>query len=214
MRLDQIILVILASSASVGLYAVAVALAEITATLSSSVADALMPEVAAANNPAQSVFLVGKSLRLLFYAHFLVLIPLWVAAPYILQTVYGTEFIEATGALRLLLLASILWSAGLTVISGLDGVGRPGLSSIARMVSTGVTIAALLILLPRFGIIGAAAASLIGYGIFFVAALIFFARQQSIGVWELLRPRREDVSYEKIKSLFVFPFMRRAGEKV
>ncbi|CAN5570505.1 hypothetical protein BH20ACI4_BH20ACI4_04170 [soil metagenome] len=214
LRLDQIILVILASSASVGLYAIAVALAEITATLSSSVADALMPEVAAANNPAHSVFLVGKSLRLLFYAHFLVLIPLWIAAPYILQTIYCAEFVEATGALRLLLLASILWSAGLTVISGLDGGGRPGLSSFARLASTGVTIAALLILLPRFGINGAAAASLIGYGVFFVAALMFFARQQSVGVWELLRPRREDISYEKIKSLIGVPFMRRAGEKV
>jgi O-antigen/teichoic acid export membrane protein len=122
----------------------------------------------------------------------------------------------ALGSITLSMLTALALSfeAGLTVISGLDGGGRPGLGSIARLASTGVTIAALLILLPRFGIIGAAAASLIGYGIFFAASLMFFAREQSVGVWELLRPRREDISYEKIKSLIGFSFMRRAGEKV
>ena len=126
LRLDQIMLAIVAPTAIIGLYVVAVALAEITATLASSVADALMPEVASANNPKESALLLGRILRLMIYAHFLVLIPLWVAAPYVLQVIYGEGFVLATGALRVLLLASIVWSAGLTVISGLDGAGNAG----------------------------------------------------------------------------------------
>jgi O-antigen/teichoic acid export membrane protein len=214
LRLDQIMLAIVAPSEIIGLYAVAVALAEITATLASSVADALMPEVAAANDPKASALLVGKSLRLMFYAHFLVLIPLWIAAPYILQIIYGESFLAATGALRLLLLASIVWSAGLTVISGLDGFGRPGLSSVARLASTVTTVAALFVFLPRWGIIGAAAASLLGYGTLLFVALFCFLRQQRIGFWEFLCPRREDISYEKIKALLNFSTLRRAESKI
>jgi O-antigen/teichoic acid export membrane protein len=214
LRLDQLMLAIVAPSAIIGLYAVAVALAEITATLASSVADALMPEVAAANNPKESARLLGKSLRLMFYAHFLVLIPLWTAAPYILQLIYGESFVAATGALRLLLLASIVWSAGLTVISGLNGFGHPGLSTIARLTSTVTTVAALLILLPRWGIIGAAAASLIGYSTLLCVALFCFLRQQRIGLWTFIRPRREDISYEKIKTLVGFSMLRRADGKI
>lgn len=214
LRLDQIMLAIVAPSEIIGLYAVAVALAEITATLASSVADALMPEVAAANDPKASALLVGKSLRLMFYAHFLVLIPLWLAAPYILQVIYGESFLAATGALRLLLLASIVWSAGLTVISGLDGFGRPGLSSVARLASTVTTVAALLVFLPRWGIIGAAAASLLGYGTLLFVALFCFLRRQRLGFWEFLCPRREDISYKKIKALMNFTTLRRADGKV
>lgn len=214
LRLDQIMLVIIAPSQIIGLYAVAVALAEITATLASSVADALMPEVAAANNPKESALLLGKSLRLLVYAHLAVLIPLWIASPYILQVIYGESFVAATGALRLLLLASIVWSAGLTVISGLDGFGHPGLSTIARLVSTVTTVAALLLLLPRWGITGAAAASLLGYGTLLFVALFCFLRQERISLWEFLRPRREDISYGKIKALVNFSMLRRADSKI
>jgi len=214
LRLDLIMLAIFAPSQIIGLYVVAVALAEITATLASSVADVLMPEVAAANNSKESALLVGKSLRLMFYAHFTVLIPLWVAAPYILKVIYGESFVAATGALRLLLLASIVWSTGLTVISGLDGLGHPGLSTIARLTSTVTTVAALLLLLPRYGIIGAAAASLLGYGTLLFVALFCFLRQQRIGFWVFLRPRRADISYGKIKSLLGFTMLRRADSKI
>jgi hypothetical protein len=44
LRLDQVMLASLASSAFIGLYAVAVALAEITVTLGSAVSDAMLPE--------------------------------------------------------------------------------------------------------------------------------------------------------------------------
>lgn len=214
LRLDLITLAIFAPSAIIGLYSVAVALAEITATLASSVADTLMPEVAAAKNPKQSALLVGKSLRLMGYAHFLVLIPLWIAAPYILQVVYGESFVAATATLRILLLASIVWSAGLTVISGLNGFGHPGLSTIARMASTVTTVIALVVLLPRWGIIGAAVASLLGYSTLFLVALFCFLRQEHINLWDFLRPRRADISYKKLKALVGFSTLRQAEGKI
>ncbi len=214
LRLDQMMLAIIAPSGIIGLYVVAVALAEITASLSSSVADALMPEVAAANDPKESALLIGKSLRLMFYAHLLVLIPLWTAAPYILQMIYGESFIAATGALRILLLASIVWSAGLTVISGLDGFGRPGLGTIARLASAVVTVTALFLIVPRWGIIGAATASLIGYSTLLAVALFCFLRRQRLSLREFLHPRREDISLKKIKALVGFSTLRRADSKI
>ena len=214
LRLDLLLLAFLASNAVLGLYVVAVSLAEITATLASSVADTLMPEVAAANNPQASALLLGRSLRLMLYAHLIVLIPLWVAAPYILQGIYGESFLAATNALRLLLLASIIWSAGLAVVSALDGFGHPGLSTVARLASSVVTVASLLILMPRWGIIGAALASLVGYGTLFVVGVACFVRQERIGLWQFLRPRSDDISFEKLSSLLGFHMLRRVENEV
>jgi O-antigen/teichoic acid export membrane protein len=204
-RLDQMILTAVASSVTVGLYAVAVAVSEITAILASSVSDALLPEVASSNTPADSLILMGKTIRLTFYAHLLALIPLWIFAPYLLGVVYGESFVEASGVLRVLLICSIIWSISLIVISGLNGLGRPGLSTVARLFSAATTIITLIWLLPKFGMVGAAFSSLIGYSILLCVSLFCLLRSQKIGLWEFLKPRREDISIEKLKSFFKFP---------
>jgi O-antigen/teichoic acid export membrane protein len=204
-RLDQMMLTALATSFTVGLYSVAVALSEITAMLASSVSDALMPEVASSSATSDSMVLMGKTIRLTFYAHLLALIPLWIFAPYLLGVVYGESFVEATGVLRVLLVCSIVWSMALIVISGLNGLGRPGLSTIARLFSAATTVITLLYLLPKFGMMGAAYSSLIGYSVLLVVSLICLKRSQNINLWEFLRPRRGDISIEKLKSFFKFP---------
>jgi O-antigen/teichoic acid export membrane protein len=204
-RLDQMMLTALATSFTVGLYSVAVALSEITAMLASSVSDALLPEVAASNTPSDSMILMGQTIRLTFYAHLLALIPLWIFAPYLLGVVYGSSFVEATGVLRVLLICSIVWSIALIVISGLNGLGRPGLSTIARLFSAATTVITLIWMLPKFGMLGAAYSSLIGYSVLLIVSLICLKKSQNINLWEFLRPRRGDISIEKLRSFFKFP---------
>ncbi len=204
-RLDQIMLTAFASSTIVGLYAVAVAIAEISATLASSISDSLMPEVAASTDKQQALLLLSKSLRLTFYAQLIALIPFWIAAPYILQYVFGREFVAATDVLRLLFIASIIWSAGLILISGLNGFGNPGLSTVARISSAVTTVVLLVWLLPVWGMQGAAVSSILGYAVMFLVALVCISRTQKIGLWQFLRPRRDDISFKQIKSVFKFP---------
>ena len=209
-RLDQLMLTAMASSNLIGLYAVAVAISEITSTLASSVSDALMPEVAGSQKVVESTALLGKSLRLTFYAQMLALVPLWIGEPYVLLYVFGEEFLAASGALRLLLIASIIWSAGLILISGLNGFGHPGLSTIARVASAVMTIVSLVLLLPIWGIKGAAVASILGYSLMFAVALFFLLRIRNIGLWEFLRPRSDDISIQKLKLLLKFPSVKQA----
>jgi O-antigen/teichoic acid export membrane protein len=204
-RLDQIMLTALASSTIIGLYAVAVAVAEISATLASSISDSLMPEVAGSDDKKRALLLLSKSLRLTLYAQLIALIPFWVSAPYVLQFVFGEEFVPATMALRLLFIASIIWSSSLILISGLNGFGNPGLSTIARIASAVTTVVTLLWLLPVWGMVGAAVSSILGYGVMLVIALVCILRTQKIGLWQFLRPRGDDISLAQIKSLFRIP---------
>jgi O-antigen/teichoic acid export membrane protein len=204
-RLDQMMLTAFAASATVGLYAVAVAVAEITAILASSVSDALLPEVASSKTPADSMILMGKTIRLTFYAQITALIPLWIFAPFALGAVYGEGFVEASDALRVLLICSIIWSVSLIVISGLNGLGRPGLGTVARLFSAAATVITLVWLLPKYGMMGAAFSSLIGYTVLLCVSLFCLLRSQNTGLWEFLRPRKDDISVEKLKSFFKFP---------
>src|SRR3989442_951746 len=180
LRLDQMMLGGIASSAAIGLYVVAVRLSEVTTFVAGALADALMPEVARSRAQDQAETLLGRTLRLTLYANVLILIPLWLAAPMILRLLFGKSFVPATGAFRWLLVAAVVWSASAIVISGLQGFGYPGLSTIARFLSAAVTVPALLILIPRMGIKGAAIASLIGYTVMLLAALVGLVQRDSL----------------------------------
>jgi O-antigen/teichoic acid export membrane protein len=192
-RLDLMMLVGMASSGAVGLYVVALRLADITSTLAGSVGDALLPEVAATKNAAEATQVVTRSLRLTLSAHLIILLPLWIAAPYILRIAYGEGFVPVTNVLRLLMFASVVWSAGAIVISGLNGLGHPGLSAIARIAAAIVMVVALITWLPSRGIQGAALASITGYSVLFVVALFWLLYRRQITLWECLRPRWSDV---------------------
>jgi O-antigen/teichoic acid export membrane protein len=194
-RLDLMMLVGMASSSAVGLYVVALRLADITTTLAGSVGDALLPEVAASENAEKATQVVTRSLRLTLCAHLLILAPLWIAAPYILRFAFGAGFVEVTNVLRLLMFASVIWSAGAIVISGLNGLGHPGLSAIARIAAAIVMVVALLSWLPSRGIQGAALSSIAGYSVMFLVALFWLLRRSQITLWECLRPRWNDIPH-------------------
>jgi len=207
LRLDQLLLGGMASSAAIGLYFIAVRLSEMIAILAGSIADALMPEVAASEND-RAERLLGRSLRLTLYTHLLALLPLWIAAPYALRYVYGESFLAATSTLRILLLASVVLGAGGIMTSGLRGFGNPGLATIARLASAVVTVISLLLLLPRLGIVGAAVASLLGYSMTMFIGLFWLLRKTKLGVWGYLRPRREDIPLAQLRSLLTLAPLR------
>jgi O-antigen/teichoic acid export membrane protein len=194
-RMDLMMLVGMASSSALGLYVVALRLADITSTLASSVGDALLPEVAASKKPEEATAVVARSLRLTLLAHLMILVPLWIAAPYILRFAYGTGFVPVTNVLRLLMFASVMWSAGAIVISGLNGLGHPGLSAIARITSGVVMVVTLLAWLPSRGIQGAALASIVGYSVMFLVALFWLLKLRKISLWDCLRPRWDDLPH-------------------
>jgi O-antigen/teichoic acid export membrane protein len=201
LRLDQLLLGGMASSAAIGLYVIAVRLSEMIVIMAGSIADALMPEVAASEND-RAERLLGRSLRLTLYTQLLALVPLWIGAPIVLKYVYGESFLAATSALRILLLASVVMSAGGVMISGLRGFGNPGLATIARMASALVTIVSLLLLLPRLGIVGAALASLLGYSVTMLIAFFWLVRRKELGISSYLRPRFEDIPVTQLRALF------------
>src|SRR5438105_826612 len=205
LRLDQLMLGAMASNVAIGLYVTAVRLSEMTTLAADAIADALMPEVASSKIASRAESLCARSLRLAIYMHLLLLPPLWLAAPLILKILFGQSFVPATGAFRWLLVAAGVWSCGSIVINALRGFGYPGLSTLARFAAALVTGVALVLLLPRFGIKGAAIASLIGYSVMLGVALFGFVKTRHLRLWtNCLRPQRRDLLVPNWRSLLGF----------
>lgn len=96
-------------------------------------------------------------------------LPLFVLAPQILHIWVGAEFAAAgTETLRIMTLYFSAWCAGVPIYFLLNGAGRPGWNTAAAMLHSiaGLLLAAMLI--PAFGLPGAAFGRLIALPVYFV----------------------------------------------
>jgi O-antigen/teichoic acid export membrane protein len=173
LRLDFLILGALAGPAVLGTYAIASKFAELLKILPMALTYILYPRysnqtrsTAAANARA----LLPKAAAIVALAA----IPLWVAATFLLPIVYGPSFQSAVEPAHILLLGLAAEGVAGVITAFLYGIGRPGLNSIAMGSGVVVTVALDLLLIPRFGAVGAAVASSAAYVSSTMALVLLF----------------------------------------
>ncbi|WP_432837669.1 lipopolysaccharide biosynthesis protein [Dactylosporangium sp. CA-092794] len=161
-RLDVILLGALASTHAVGLYTVAVTFAELTRIPTDALARAALSRQAAADLGAvaaatvratrTSVMLAGGSVA-----------ALCLTAPVLLPAGYGAEFAGAVPALYALAPGMFALGAARQVSAYLVRLHRPLTMSAPSAVALALNVVAVLVLVPRLGIVGCALASSVSY---------------------------------------------------
>ena len=120
-------------------------------------------------------------------------VPAFVLGPRLVRLVYGSQFSDAGVALRLILPGIVAYSVVAVLSRYIVGRGRPGIGTLVLVIGLALNILANLILVPRFGINGAAASSSISYGLTAIVTLFVFRRLSGRGIVETLVIRRSDV---------------------
>ena len=171
----------------------AVALAEMIFLFPSAVATIFFPHVAGSSreDADRQVALVSRVTLLVSGMFALLLIPcaaamIWTVLPAFDQSI--PPF--------LVLLPGVVALSGANVVGGyVTGIGRPGINSIVSVIALVVNIVANLVLIPRFGILGAASASLISYTLSSLVLTAVAARFSRTPLWRFWIPDLDDVRY-------------------
>ena len=184
LRLDFILLGILTGPAVLGVYAVASKFAELVKVPGMALTYVLYPRFArdGAGSAAKARAMIPKA-GLLTAG---VVAPLW-GLSYLLPVIYGSGFKGAVLPAQIILLGLILEGVAGVVSGFLYGIGRPGLNSMAMLVGLATTVALDVVLIPPFGVTGAAIASAVAYTATQLTLLCFFAwvrRMSSSGTWK------------------------------
>jgi O-antigen/teichoic acid export membrane protein len=162
LRLDFAILGALAGPAVLGAYAVASKYAEILRLPGTALTWVTYPEfagMAAERALARARRLVVPALLCFTAAAG----PLLLLAGPVIGLLYGSDFHDAVTPARILLLGMLLGGAAGVASGFLYGRGRPGLNSLALALGLVVTTVLDVLLIPRFGAVGAAYASTVAY---------------------------------------------------
>jgi len=191
-RVDQILMGLLASEAALGIYAVAVNASEVLLYLPAATATALLP-VAARSEPGQRAEETLRAFRTSALITTGTAVVAAILGPLLLPLVFGTPF-RASVTPFLWLLPGALGFAAIAVFSNaLVASTSPGLSSLGSLVSLAVGVALDLLLIPRFGATGAAAAASTAFLVGGSVAVVAYARRSPFAWRALLLPRRGDL---------------------
>ncbi len=189
-RFDVFLLAYFQGPAAVGVYSIAVTMAELSSYVPNALSGVLIPKVAAAREAGMEITL--RLGRVTWIVTALTGLAVFVVGAPLIPLVFGSEFRASIVPLACILPGIVMLSLATTPSSYLAGMGHPGDLTIAAGLNVFVNITANVILDPLFGATGAAIASSLSYAASAILIITFFVRRSGAPVGELLIPRLDD----------------------
>ena len=143
---------------------------------------------------------VAKVSRLCFWASSLICIMIWILGEPLINLLYGREY---SGAYSVLLICSIgsIFVGYFKLIAQYNIVNKKQIRNVVLLSgSIVINIVLNLLLIPKYGLNGAAFASGVGYFTTGFVFVIWFARKNGIRMSEMFLPQKEDMeALKKVK---------------
>jgi O-antigen/teichoic acid export membrane protein len=152
----------------------------------------LLPAVSAMDDAGQGARHSARAIRHTVLWSLAAALLLAALARPLVGLLYGPAFGAAVPALWVLLAGVVALAPGKLAVSHLAAVGKAQYVSYMALAGLGLTVALDLLLIPRFGIIGAASASAAAYACSSIASLWWMRRETGIGLRQSLVPLRQD----------------------
>lgn len=190
------------STEMVGYYVMAVLIAETILFLPGSIQTVLLPEVSSTGRE-KAIIMTARAFKLTFLITFFCILLLFIFDEILIKSLLGVVYIPSAAPLRFLLAAILSLSIGKIIGTFAAGSGRTDVTMKAAFISAAVNIVFNIILIPRFGITGAAVSSSLSYSLVAVLLIVWFLRATGLKWKELLLPTSDDMAdyFYRIKSL-------------
>lgn len=162
-RLDILMLSSMTDEAAVGFYSAAYRFFAIALLISQSYVIAFFPIISKLHLESSQKFryVCGKSIKLLFIALVPVTLGLWLFGHNLITLIYGGEFSASFAVFRILILALVPMAIAQIFARTLLASGNQKVDLIINVVGLGLNFMLNLFFIPKYGIVGAALATLI-----------------------------------------------------
>ncbi len=194
-RVDMILMERLSTLKETGYYALGVHIAELLWQVPAAMFIVIVTRTANARDPRAMSLTVTKLLRIAFLVALLAAAALYLAAPWIIQIVYGPAFAESVGIIRTILPGVLAFVVFQVLNSQLSGLGKPHISIFVFLPAVVMNILLNCLWIPQYGGIGAAMATNLSYTLSALILIFVYSRMMQIPLSEMLRYRRSDFDF-------------------
>jgi O-antigen/teichoic acid export membrane protein len=159
---------------------------------SQAVSTALFPTIAAERSESARRSLTPFVARNTLWLTTLLALILFLVADAVVDLLYSSRFSAAGAAVRILVPGIVLFAAARVLTNDIAARGRPLVNSIIAAGSVVANVSFNVLLIPRYGIEGAAWASTASYSLLFVAIVAVYLRITHVPLRTLFVPTHED----------------------
>ncbi len=190
---DQALVVRLLLPSLMGAYVVALSLSRMLNAFHTSVVMVLFPRsVGLERNHV--VAMTGRAARMSTMLTSCAGLVIVIFGPQVLTMLYGAGYRDATAVLRVLVAEVVISGATLVLSQAFMALSRPGVVTTLQIVGLLFTIPLLLLLTPRFGLLGAGLALLISTTVRFISVVVSYPIFLKTGFPQLM-PTAEDFTF-------------------
>lgn len=174
-RIDQVMLKFMSGNFDVGIYDAAARVSEVWYFIPSLIVSSIFPAIVNSKKVGSEFFekRLVKLYSLVFYIAILVALPITFFSNSLIKILYGDNFIQASGVLSIYIWAGVPVFLSIVVNAYLLAENKTKISFLSSAVGMITNIALNLLLIPLYGIQGAATATLISYSLIPLSILFF-----------------------------------------
>lgn len=196
-RADLIMLTLLSSTYSVGIYNVAVLIAEKLWVFSQPISTALFPRIVSLKDVHEKNNLTAFTMKTVLYFSALFAMVFALLCYYLIVIMFGKEYEQATQPVLILLVGITVFAAERILSNDLAGRGKPEYNLYTTMFTVTCNIVLNFIFIPKFGFNGAALSTSIAYCLTFLVKLVVFTKYTGVPVKTLLVLTKADLKTYK-----------------
>ncbi len=198
-RMDIFILELFVTYAEIGIYSVGVSLASMTWLFTDAFKEVLFSKT----SKKDSISEVKFSIKINFYFSILILFVFIIFGQFIINFLYGIEFIGAYVILLIILVGNIPMTFFKVTITLFLAQGKIKLNFILMLIPIVLGLFLYFILIPLYGIIGSALSACISLFICGLLFLKFFTKFEGVKIVDLFSIKREEILYlfRNVKSI-------------
>jgi antigen flippase len=191
-RIDQALISLWLPAADLGIYAVALTVANGPLIMVYTLANVAFPKISQQQTVGGKLEVFGRYLRFSLAVALGLILVLWVAVPWLLPLLFGKPFAPAVPITNILLLGTLPLAAKLMFQQALKAWDRSLVVSRAELVGLCVAVIAIITLLPAFGLAGAAWSLVLSQ--LATALMMGFSLQRELDLplFKLLLPTMDD----------------------
>jgi len=188
-RADLFILNLFLLSENLGIYAISVTLAESLWLLSKGISTVLLPKLSELHgDEGKRKMLTPFIARWVFLLTFAAAAVTAIVIPHVIKILYGTEFMPGVKPFRILLIGIVLGAFSRVLANDIAARNFPQYNFYTAIAVVSLNVTMNFILIPKWGIIGAAVATSLAYAFNFILKILIY----------------NTVSRNKLTELFLF----------
>jgi O-antigen/teichoic acid export membrane protein len=198
-RADMFLISMFLTPAAVGLYGVAVTIAEKLWIVSQAISSVLYPVISSSKDNESKNKLTGAISRNVLFFSVVGGIAFYIASDLIFGMLFGEAYDKSSDILKMLLPGIILFSVDRILSNDLAGRGKPELNMYTSIFTVVSNIVLNFLLIPKIGIAGSAISTSVTYSLSTLIKMVLFKRETGLQYSKFIFLQKEDIeAYKKI----------------